>query len=287
MAVDGRTLGAVLVTLTFWGSAFAGIRAGLEAYSPGHVALLRFLVASLTLGVYALLTRMRLPERRDLPRILALGFVGITVYHMALNYGEVSVSAGAASFLIATAPAFTAMLATRFLGERLTRWGWVGIGISFAGVALIAFGEGEGVQFDPGALLILLSAISTSFYFVFQKPLLAKYGAFQFNAYGIWAGTFFLLVLLPGFPQAVREAPPDATWAVIYLGVFPAALSYAMWTYAMSRAPASIISSFLYLVPGLATLVAWAWLGETPPALALVGGVIALAGVIVINRWGR
>mgnify|MGYP005842185489 FL=1 len=285
--LDAHTLASLGVTLIFWASAFAGIRAALEAYSPGHLALLRFLVASATLAIYAALTRMPLPRRRDVPAILALGFVGITVYHVALNYGEVSVSAGPAAMLIAAGPVFTAILATLFLGERLKAWGWAGIGVSFVGAALIALGEGEGLQFDPGALLILVAAAATATYFVFQKPYLKQYSALQFTAYGIWAGTLFMLVFLPGLPQAIQTAPPGATLAAAYLGVFPAAIAYVTWTYVLSRAPASIATSFLYLSPVLATLIAWVWLGEVPAALALVGGTLALAGVVLVNTRGR
>ncbi|GAB4450834.1 MAG: DMT family transporter [Anaerolineae bacterium] len=285
--LDSRTLASLGITLIFWASAFAGIRAALDAYSPAHLALLRFLVASATLAVYAALTRMPLPARRDLPAILGLGFLGITVYHVALNFGEVSVTAGAASMLISSVPVFTAILATAILGERLKAWGWLGIAVSFSGAALIALGEGNGLEFDPGALLILLAAVATALYFVFQKPYLTRYSALQFTAYCIWAGTLLMLVFLPGLPQAVQQAPPGATLAVVYLGVFPAAIAYGTWTYALSRAPASIATSFLYLSPILATLIAWVWLGEAPAALALVGGALALVGVILVNTRGR
>ena len=83
-----RTLAAAGVTLLLWASAFAAIRVGLRAYGPGPLALLRFLVASSVLGIYALLTRMRMPAARDLPGVFLMGFLGITVYHTALNYGE-------------------------------------------------------------------------------------------------------------------------------------------------------------------------------------------------------
>ncbi|WP_287372492.1 EamA family transporter, partial [Oceanithermus sp.] len=139
--MDLTTLSALAFTLVLWASAFAGIRAGLEGYGPAHLALLRFLVASSTLVVYAVLARIRPPRRADLGRIALLGFLGITVYHVALNYGELTVSAGAASLLIASGPIFTALLAVSFLGERLTPLGWAGIGLGFAGVALIALGE--------------------------------------------------------------------------------------------------------------------------------------------------
>src|SRR5512139_1534766 len=153
---EPRTWGAIAVALLLWASAFAGIRAGLRDFGPGQVALLRFGTASVALAVYALVKRMRLPDRRDFPAIALAGFLGISVYHVALNYGEQTVTAGAAALLISTSPVFTAVLSTRFLGERLTPWGWAGVLIAFGGAVLIAFGEGGGIAFNTDAVLILV-----------------------------------------------------------------------------------------------------------------------------------
>lgn len=285
--LNSRAAGAALVTILFWSSAFAGIRAGLRSYSPAHLALLRFLIASAVLAGLALARGLKLPPRRDLPGIALLGVIGITVYHVALNYGEVTVTAGAASLIIAAVPIFSALLATAFGGERLTWWGWAGILLSFGGVALIVLGEGQGMRFEPGALLILLSALASAIYFVFQRRFLARTSPLAFTTVSIWLGTLAMLVFLPGLPAAVRAAHFSDTLAVVYLGVFPAALAYATWNYALSQAPASIVSSFLYVNPVLAIVIAWLWLSEVPDALALVGGAIALAGVVLVNTRGR
>ncbi|GLH73705.1 membrane protein [Geothrix limicola] len=238
------------------------------------------------LALFALATRMGLPDRADLSRIGLAGFLGISVYHVALNFGEVTVNAGAASMLISAGPVFTALLSALFLHERLTRLGWGGIFLAFAGVSLIALSSGGGLRFTPGALLILLAAAVAAVYAILSKQSLRRYTALQFTCYSIWAGTLPMLVFLPSLMRRFAVAAPPATFAVLYLGVFPAAIAYVLWNLALSRMPASLLSSFLYLSPVLASFIAWVWLGELPALLTVAGGALAILGVILVQTQG-
>lgn len=285
--VDVRTAVALLVTIIAFSSAFAAGRAALKSYSPEHVAVLRFLIAAVVLLGLALVTRMPVPSRRDLPRIAAMGFSGFAFYNIVLNLGQRTVSAGASSLIVNISPVLVALLAGYFFHERLTRWAWIGFGICFSGVTLIAISTGQGLRFSPGVFPLLLAACGLAVYSVGQKTLLRRYSPLQFITYAIISAALMLLIFLPGLPEAVASASTEATLSVVYLGVVTSVIGYGSWSYVLSRMPASRAGSFLYFNPAVATLVAWVWLGETPAPLMLVGGALVLAGVIVVNTRGR
>jgi drug/metabolite transporter (DMT)-like permease len=285
--LDVRASLAAAFTVVLWASAFPGIRAALQNYSPTHVALIRYGTASLVLIIYALFARIRLPHFRDLPAFALLGLIGIAFYNVALNAGESHVPSAEASFLVASAPIFMAIEAMPFLGERLRTRGWVGIAVSCGGIALITLSQNTSFHLDLWALLVLSAAVAQSLYSVGQKPLLTRYTALECTAYAIWIGTVFLLIFSPGLLEELHSAPLHATLAATYLGIFPGALGYVSWAYALSRLPASTAASFLYLVPIVASGIAWIWLGEVPTLLVILGGVFVLAGVILVNTRGR
>ena len=278
---------ALAATILLWASSYPAIRAGLRGFEPGPLAALRYGVAALAFLVPALAGRLPRPRPADLGRILVAGGLGIALYNLALNTGEVTVSAGAAGFLINCAPIFTALLGTLFLGERFRVWGWVGSIVSLAGVALIAAGEGGAAGVGTGAWLVLLAAGCQSIQFVLQKPLLRRYGALATTGYIVFAGATFLLPFLPSALGALSAAPAVSVAAAFYLGLFPAALAYATWSVVLAYFPIGRASSFLYLVAPLATGLAVLWLGEWPSPLALAGGATVLLGVILVNTLGR
>ncbi|CQR46087.1 putative DMT superfamily transporter inner membrane protein [Paraliobacillus sp. PM-2] len=284
-----KAYGMALTTIIIWGSTFAAIRSSLHGgYTAGHLVLFRYLVASLIFLLYALLpgVTFRLPNKKDAFKILLLGWIGISIYHTGVTFGELTVTAGTAGMFIGSAPVFTALIAVIILKERLGISGWIGLSIGFIGIIIITLGtSGPNFEISPGVWLLLMSACAASVFFVFQKPLLKRYRPIELTAYFTWAGTLPFLLFSPGFFQTVQEATMEATMSAIYVGIFPAAIAYVTWSIALSIGNASSVTSMMYLEPAIAILTAWVWLNEWPSTLSIVGGFVAIGGVIIVNSF--
>jgi len=280
-----KTKIALMVAIFLWASAFVGIRAGLQEYSPEGLALLRYIIASLCMGVIY----YRLPNRnkirlQDRCALLCVGALGIGVYNVTLNYGELSISSGMASFIISQSPLITTLFAILFLGEQINLARLLGFIVSVAGIALIAVGEFGGFKWDMSISYILLATLAGGCYSVLQKPFLKKYHAIEATTYVIWGGTLFLAFYASQLQHDLATASLGTTLTVVYLGIFPAAFGYIAWSYALAEIPASQAVSFLYFTPFLATLLGWIWLDEAPVWLSIAGGLLAIAGVWLVNQ---
>lgn len=278
---------ATAAVILCWAYSPVGIHIGLEGYSPGHLALLRFLIASLFMAAMALVLKISLPRWRDLPWLLVLGFFAIAFHHVSLNYGQQGLSAGASSVLAQSAPIFSTLIAFFWLREPVSGWRWLCVVIGLLGAVLVVAGDKGLGAIEPRGLLVLLAAFSWGLYFVLQRRFSGRYGVLTTVCYMVWGGTLLLLVYAPGLTQAVAQASLRVNLAVLLLGLFPSALAYLAWAYVLARVEVSRASIAMYLIPPVAMLLAATVLGETLQSSVVLGAAVVLGSVMAMQLDGR
>jgi drug/metabolite transporter (DMT)-like permease len=278
---------AVAGTVLTWASSFAAIGFALREMPPLPLASLRFFIAGAVALAWLAWRRPAGFSGRDFGTVAICGVLGIAAYNLMLNSGQTDVSAGAASFIVNTQPLFMAILGVAVLKEAFNRWSWIGAAIGFGGVAVIAWGQKGGFAFGAGASLIVGAALSAAIYSVLQRPLLRRHSPLDVTAFVLVAGCVALLAWLPeGFRRAT-EASEQTLLMILFLALGPGIIGQACWTVAIKGFGAARAGQFLYLVPPVAVAMAWIVLGEVPEITTVLGGVLALTGVILVNSKGR
>ncbi|GGY00537.1 membrane protein [Streptomyces anandii JCM 4720] len=279
---------AAAVTVVLWASAFVSIRSAGGAYSPGALALGRLAAGAVTLGALCLVRREGLPPRTAWRGIALSGVLWFGFYMVALNWGEQRVDAGTAALVVNVGPLLIALLSARLLGDPVPPRLLAGMAVSFAGAVTVGLSmSGGGGSSLVGVVLCLLAALAYACGVVAQKPALGRASALQVTTYGCLVGA---VACLPFAGQLVHEAaraPLPATLNMVYLGVFPTALAFTTWAYALARTTASRMGATTYAVPALVVLMSWLALGEVPGPLTLGGGALCLAGVAVSRSRPR
>lgn len=288
---DWLALGAALLTVVLWASAFVGIRAVADDLSPGSFALGRLLVGAAALAVIVAIRRPAMPtRRRDLGLIAASGVIWFGLYFLMLNAGEGLVDAGTAAMLVNVGPILIALFAGLFLGEGFPPRLVVGSAIAFSGTLVIGLASGTqaGEPSAPlGVLLCLLAAVAYATGVTIQKPVLARVPALTVTWIACTVGAIVTLPFGPLLVDELATAPADAIAWIVYLGILPTAIAFTTWAFALNRTSAGRLGSTTYLVPPVAIGLAWLMLNEVPPALAFLGGALCIGGVIVARSRGR
>jgi drug/metabolite transporter (DMT)-like permease len=288
MFITLAPLAAVAVTVLAWASAFVAIRWAGRSYEPGPLALGRLLVGAVGMGVPLALRRAWVrPTRREWLLVVLCGVAWFAVYAVALNAAERRMDAGTTAMLVNIGPILIALMAGVLLGEGFPRWLLIGAVVAFAGVILIGFATAEAAEGGAdllGVLLCVLAAVTYATGVLAQKPVLRRLPGLQVTWLACAVGAVVCLPFLPRLVEQVAEAPAGATWGLIYLGLIPTAVAFSTWAYALARTNAGRLGVSTYLVPPLAVGMSALLLGEVPPIVAVLGGVVCLAGVGLSRR---
>lgn len=277
---------ALGATLILWASAFVVIGHVGQEFSPGSLALGRTLVASAMLGIILVVRRRswRRLARGDLVRIAVIGALWFAGYSITLNAGQQRVDAGTAAMLVQVSPLLVAVMATSILGEHSSIRTWAGLLVAFAGVSLIGLARPGDERDVVSIALCLLAAAASAVGVILHQPLLSRLSGLQVTWLACTAGTIVCLPYGGALTHDLASAPGRDTALVIFLGVFPTAIAFTLYAYAMSHMSVSSFAASTYLVPPLTIAMAWFVLDESPAPMALLGGALCLAGVVLARR---
>lgn len=274
---------ALLLLLSLiWGLAFVAIRELDLDLGFLDLTLLRWFVAAA--GYMALLPFIGPAkskfERTDLPRLLVIGFLNVAVYHLSLNYAEVTVSAGLAGLLITFGPVFSVLLAGAFLGERIGRRLVLALTLALGGAAVLFAGSLQIGVSAWGPLGVVLAALAYSLFGLLSRPLIKKYGALRV---AIWAGGVGTVMLLPllssSFFSTVATLSVAGWEALLYLSLLSTVIGYSLFYTLIGRMGVSRLMIQLYLAPVVSVIGGVLLLGEAVTSATVTGGVLMLVAV--------
>jgi drug/metabolite transporter (DMT)-like permease len=285
-----KFLTIMLVMVVVWALAFPFIKIGLEELSYINLTIMRFFIVCLILPFILIFGKKRISKlhKKDIFPIFLLGFFGVMVYHIGLNYGEQYISPSAASLIIAIIPVQIVILAFIFLKEKISLIKALGVLIAMFGVVVISiWGKAESnlkVEYIFGAIAVLIAALMGALYTVSGKKLLDRYTGLSLTVYAILLGSIGLIPFLSySFIEQVSKMSVNVWFAVIFLGVFSTIVGYVIWYVALENRTASEISIFLYAIPVFSTLFSYILFREEITLMFVFGGILVIAGLAIVN----
>jgi drug/metabolite transporter (DMT)-like permease len=283
-----QPVAAIAVTLVLWASAFVAIRHLGHDVTAGALSLGRLLIAAMALSLLLVRAPRSRFTRNEVWLLLGCGIAWFGIYNLALNASEQKIDAATAAMVVQVGPILIALLAALFLGEKLTGWLLVGMAIAFGGVVVIGSAmRGDGGSDLEGVLLSLLAAATYAIGVVCQKVLLRRLSGLEVTTYACWIGVVVCLPWTGDLVDVVQHSSASNLLLIGYLGLFPTALAFSTWAFALRYADAGKQALTTFLVPAIAAVMAWLLLDEVPPALAFVGGGLCVVGVLVTRKKPR
>lgn len=275
------------ITVLLWSTAYVLTPVALRHFSASSLGLLRCAVATACLVPAVAAGGAGLPKPADYPLFLASGAAGFALYMVAFNTGSAMLNPTTSCVIISLSPIITALLAAAAFKERLGARRWFATGLAFCGILVMCLWDGA-FAFSEGLAWMLGAAVLISAYNILQRHLSRRYSALQVTAGSFLAGTLLLAGCMPEAVAQLRAASVWQTGLACFLGIFPSAAAYVLWSKALALAPkTSSVANYMFLTPFLALLLEYGILGALPGPAVFAGGGLILAGLSLFALAGK
>jgi drug/metabolite transporter (DMT)-like permease len=274
-----------LALVLVWGANFSVQKAVFTSLGPGGFLFARYLI----MPVCALLllwqrygTRWPRLARSEWWALVRLGIMGHLLHVGLVSYGIHWSTAFSSSLILAVGPVFTLLLLRRAGYERLTRAQVAGVAVACAGVLVFLSDKllAASWQASSGDLVLLVAASFFSAYTVTAKPLIERHGGVTVMAYATLAGSAPVVLLsLPAGLAVDWSAVSIAIWAATLWAVIVSAfIGWLVWGWVNTVRGVARTAPLMYLMPPVAGLVAWLFMGESYTWIKLSGAPPGVRG---------
>lgn len=283
---SGLELFAAPLFVLLWSTGFIGAKLGLPHAEPLTFLVLRFALAAPLFAVWIWASDARLPGLRQIGEAAVIGILLHGVYlggvYAAIDLG---LEAGLAALIVGLQPVLTVLVAGVVLGERIGAVQWLGMGLGFAGVALVVLRKlGTGIGDWRGVALCILSLVAIALASTLQKRWASAHpmrGATMIQFAAAFAFILpFALVFETNRIAWTGEFVFALGWLVLVLSLGAIMLLFHL----IRRGVAAKVASLFFLVPASTALIAWALFGETLGPIELAGIALTALGVLMVNR---
>lgn len=281
-----------LFAVVVWGASFIATKIAVGQISPISVVWIRFAMGiPILFAVVLARKQFALPKRNEWWYFALLGFLGISFHQWLQSNGLITAQATTTAWIVATTPAFIAVLGWLVLKEKLNLIQSLGIVLAMLGVlVVVSKGNFDGLaigQFGTiGDFLILISAVNWAVFSILSRRGLQTHPSTRLTFWVMTIG--WLITSIAFFAQGkiieITVLDSRGWWSMIFLGIFTTGFAYIAWFDALAQLPAAQTGAFLFLEPPSSMVVAAIVLNESVTWASILGGAVILIGVWLVNR---
>lgn len=283
-----------LFAVVVWGASFIATKIAVGQISPVSVVWIRFAMGiPILFAVVILRKQFALPKGNEWLYFTLLGFLGISFHQWLQSNGLQTAQATTTAWIVATSPAFIAILGWLVLKEKLSLLQSSGIVLAMLGVwVVVSKGDFSNLAIGKfgttGDILILISSVNWAVFSILSRHGLKTHPSTRMT---FWVMTIGWLITSVAFFAGKNYTEiillnPRGWWALIFLGIFTTGLAYIAWFDALSQLPAAQTGAFLFIEPPVSMIVAAIVLNETVTWASILGGAVILLGIWMVNRQG-
>jgi drug/metabolite transporter (DMT)-like permease len=287
--VSGPAVGAAtlsgLAAVCMWGLAPVATRAAVAQLAPLSLTVLRAIIAGLVClpGCARVVRRM---DRSGAVRAAAAGLLGMVGYNLPVALGLQWLPASTAALVLATEPVWILALGRMFLGERSSRWAWIGSAVALGGVAVLAgpdaMPSGSGGRTLAGLGLVVLGTMLFGAYTIAARPLSTGYGPLAATAASTTIGAIPYLALAGTLTQRRLAAVPWTAWGELaFLALGATVVGMLLWNLSVARIGSTRAGLLLFLEPLVGVAGGLALLGEHLSSASIAGGAVVMTGLAI------